>query len=127
MVEVETAGMRGGWSPEQLAEELERPKARVQVAELEGRVVGHAIAWVVADELHVMDVCVHPSARRRGLGRALVMSLLEHQEGPALLEVRAGNTPAIALYEGMGFERVGLRRGYYSDGEDALLMTREMP
>ncbi len=124
MQRIEDAGMRGGWSRQQLAEELERPASRVWVAERAGRVLGHAIAWVVADELHILDVCVDPGARRQGLGRALVEQLLEHP-GPALLEVRAGNLPAIALYEGMGFQRVGLRKRYYDDGDDALLMTRE--
>ncbi len=126
MQRVEAAGMAEGWSREQLAEELSRPGSRVWVAEDGGRILGHAIAWVVADELHILDVCVLPGSRRQGLGRALVQRLLA-EEHPALLEVRANNLPAVALYEGMGFVRVGLRKRYYDDGEDALLMTRELP
>lgn len=117
--------MRGGWTRQQLAEELGRAQSHVLVAELDGAVVGHAIGWSVAGDTEVMELAVHPDARRRGLGQALLRALLGIcGGGPAFLEVRATNAPALALYAREGFVQTGLRRAYYADGEDAVLMTR---
>ncbi|MED5372555.1 MAG: ribosomal protein S18-alanine N-acetyltransferase [Myxococcota bacterium] len=127
IAEIEAVGMQGGWSRAQLAEELDNPRSHLLVARAPAGIQGHAVAWVVADEVHIQTVCVHPQARRQGLGRALVQALLETATGPALLEVRASNTPAITLYSRLGFQQVGRRPRYYADGEDALLMTLERP
>ncbi|HLV66813.1 MAG TPA: GNAT family N-acetyltransferase [Polyangiaceae bacterium] len=115
------------------AAEVERHFARLWVARGEAthEVLGFLLAWDVADEVHLLDLVVAPQARRRGLGKRLLGALLEHaatsRARRVLLEVRRGNTPALALYEAAGFEHVGERSGYYADGEDALLMTRERP
>lgn len=122
---IERAAIRDGWSRAQIAEELDRELARVLVAEQGGALLGFAIGWSVAGESEVMELAVHPEARRQGIGVALLRALIaECGEGPTFLEVRASNAPAIALYEREGFQRVGVRRGYYADGEDALLMSR---
>jgi len=89
--------------------------------------VAFALAWSVADELHLLDVASHPEHRRKGHARALVSELLSHARREhkrlVLLEVRQSNQSAIALYRGLGFETTGVRRGYYSGtGEDALEM-----
>jgi ribosomal-protein-alanine N-acetyltransferase len=84
------------------------------------------LAWDAADEVHLIDVVTHPDARRRGLARALLKTLIAHAAGrqAALiaLEVRRSNLAAIALYRGAGFRVVGVRRSYYPGGEDALDM-----
>jgi ribosomal-protein-alanine N-acetyltransferase len=74
---------------------------------------------------------VDPGARRRGVGRALMLHVLTAFEGKgatrATLEVRRSNLGAQALYEELGFVRAGVRRGYYSDnGEDAFVMSADM-
>ena len=127
MAAIEADAMQGGWTPAQLQAELDNPRATVLVAQVGGRVAGHAVAWTVADEVHILDVCVSTHARRQGLGSLLVAALLEIAPGPALLEVRAGNSGAIALYGSLGFAAVGTRPRYYRDGEDAVLMTLERP
>lgn len=93
--------------------------------------LGVAVAWRVAGDAHVMELAVRPSARRRGVGRALLEAACASADatsspggGACLLEVRESNTAALALYEGAGFQRVGRRKRYYPDGEDAILMTR---
>ena len=89
---------------------------------------GHAVGRLVADELHINNVAVRESYRRRGVARALLSRLLEAARGyralRAFLEVRAGNAPAQALYERCGFSVVGRRRNYYTNPtDDALIMT----
>lgn len=91
--------------------------------------LGYLSVYHTPGEMEILNVAVLPRARRRGLGRRLlrVALRLARKMGMhrALLEVRAGNRPAIALYEGCGFVRAGLRRGYYADtGEDALIYVR---
>ncbi len=113
-----------GWTADQIAEQLSNPDARLLVLELEGRVAGYAIGWAVASETHVLEIAVIASLRRRGHGGRLWTALHEAcGGGAAFLEVRASNSAALALYERAGFQRVGLRRRYYGDGEDAVLMT----
>jgi [ribosomal protein S18]-alanine N-acetyltransferase len=115
-----------GFDPE---EELARPWARILVARGSpaGEAMGFALFWRAADEVHVIDLAVAPEARRGGVGRALLDTVIgEARAGDArllLLEVRAGNAPALALYRSAGFFEHGVRRAYYSDnGEDAVDM-----
>lgn len=117
--------MRQGWTVDRLRGELDRGLARVVVADLEGRLAGHAIGWAVAGEAQILDVRVAEWARRRGLGARLVDALVEACDGEvALLEVRADNVAAIGLYGALGFIENGRRTAYYPDGTDALLMQR---
>jgi ribosomal-protein-alanine N-acetyltransferase len=92
---------------------------------------GYCIAQQVADELHIHNVAVAPALRRRGLARRLLSQLLDearaHGVRVALLEVRESNAAARALYESLGFDAVGHRRGYYaSPAEDALLLQKTL-
>lgn len=98
---------------------------------LERQVVGFLIGWSAADELHLIDVAVHPAFRRRGVASRLLTALLEHgrasQARLVLLEVRRSNVAAQALYTGFGFETVRVRRGYYDGGsEDGLELMLEL-
>ena len=111
-----------------LREELVRPWSRLRAAhDRGGELVGYTLFWHVVDELHLLNVAVAIDARRRGIGRALVEDLLAYARKHAvmriLLEVRASNVPALALYESLGFERFNVREGYYADGEDAVEMS----
>jgi len=117
---------------ESIEAELSRSWSRVLVAvdpgaSAGGGLAGFAVFWVVADEIHVLNVAVHPEHRRRGVGRALLDAMRglteEGASRVALLEVRVSNEAAIALYRSAGFERDGVRSRYYDDGEDAQLMS----
>lgn len=110
-----------------LAAELTRSWARVRVAELPGEgVVAFIDGWLVADEFEVHFVATRPAWQRRGLAARLLDHLLAEAFGEgaraSVLEVRRGNGAAQALYRSRGFEVVADRRGYYDDGEDALVM-----
>lgn len=111
----------------QLREELARPWARLRVARSErGGVLGYILFWHVLDEIHLLNVAVAPGERQKGIGRALMDHLLayaaENAVAKIFLEVRASNVAAIALYDSLGFEHLGVRARYYTDGEDALEM-----
>lgn len=119
------------WSDEMLRRELASPHSTVLCAEVagpgEGAIAAFVVYWVIHDELHVLDVATAPEARRRGLARALLREAAADGAGRgavrALLEVRRSNAGAIALYRALGFLQDTVRRRYYQDGEDAVLMS----
>ncbi|MCA9543945.1 MAG: ribosomal protein S18-alanine N-acetyltransferase [Myxococcales bacterium] len=106
---------------------LTDPRAWCQVAVGPQGVLGYLIAHDADVEVELHDVAVDPAARRSGAGRALVTALLTwagtRGVAQVFLEVRQGNEPAQGLYRSLGFEAVGRRRRYYSDGEDALVFS----
>ena len=121
------------WSGELFRAALECPDTAptLLVAEKEdGAVLGYAVLSAVLDEGNLDNIAVAPSCRRRGLADALLSALTELGRtslSALLLEVRASNLPAIALYEKHGFVPVGRRKNYYeSPREDALLMTLDL-
>lgn len=95
------------------------------------RLAGYIVGRMGADELHINNVAVRDIYRRRGIGRALLNRLLEAGKSSgvpvAFLELRAGNTAALALYEECGFHVTARRRKYYSEPEeDALVMIIQL-
>jgi ribosomal-protein-alanine N-acetyltransferase len=111
--------------------ELRRSYALLRVARLGNALVGFVLAWRAADELHLTDLGVTATARRRGIGRVLVSELRREGElngaRVVLLEVRASNAAAIALYLALGFQELDRRARYYSDtNEDAVVMQLEL-
>ena len=91
---------------------------------------GFAIWRIMEDEAELLTIGVLPRAQQKGLGGALLSalyaSLVTIKINKLFLEVSVENAPAIALYRRAGFEKVSLRRGYYSDGTDALIMVRNL-
>lgn len=122
------------WSRDAFVAELRNVRSSLWVAEHRWPagvdLVGYLCRWIVEDEAQVLNVTIHPSWRRRGLGRWLLeralVDAVRRGARRATLEVRRHNAPAIALYERMGFRRVGERKNYYGPGEDALLMEKEL-
>ncbi|MDZ7735395.1 MAG: ribosomal protein S18-alanine N-acetyltransferase [Gammaproteobacteria bacterium] len=93
----------------------------------------YGIMTVGAGECHILNVCVRPLLQNTGLGRFMMEHLLdlagEYRADTAFLEVRPTNQSAIHLYESMGFNRVGVRRGYYPSAqgrEDALILAKTL-
>lgn len=98
--------------------------------EMAGEMAGHAVLTVAAGESHILNVCVNPAMQGQGLGRLLVVHLLEvakaRQANTVFLEVRPSNKIAYTLYNSLGFNEVGHRRNYYPSNtgrEDALIMA----
>ena len=91
--------------------------------------LGMGCLWSILDEAHITLLVVHPDYQRQGLGRTLLVALLQVAQkrglARATLEVRTSNQAARSLYQQLGFEVAGHRRGYYTDtGEDALILWR---
>ena len=119
------------WSYESLYQDIvENKLAFYIVAELAaGQICGYVGIWKIFDEGHITNVAVAPEYRRKHIARAMLEALMEVTAEAGIerytLEVRAGNEPAIRLYEGLGFKSEGIRSGYYEDnGEDAIIMWR---
>ncbi|HET9693401.1 MAG TPA: ribosomal protein S18-alanine N-acetyltransferase [Steroidobacteraceae bacterium] len=105
-----------------------------RVAECDGEVVSYGIVAMGAGEAHILNICVRGAVRGRGIGRQMLMLLIERASQAGMqdvfLEVRPSNLHAIALYQSVGFVEVGRRRGYYQavDGrEDALVLKLSLP
>ena len=108
----------------------DNPASRCWVAEIDGKVVGMIVAWLIVDEVHVATIATHPDFRRRGVAKKLLAHTLQYlkEEGAqsSFLEVRASNIAAQEMYRKFGYEESGVRPRYYKDNdEDALLMTLE--
>jgi ribosomal-protein-alanine N-acetyltransferase len=129
--EIERASYPTPWSRSMFAAELRKPSSIALGAYLEeGELVGYAFVSRYVDAWHVMNVAVSPAFRRRGIASTLLERLFEVTASDPrrgyTLEVRVSNAEAIRLYERLGFESRGIRRGYYTDNrEDALIMWRE--
>ncbi len=95
------------------------------------RLVGYIGGWVVDGQAHILKIAVHPDFRRQGIAHALLIRLIRDARDLGaheyLLEVRASNDAAHAFYEKQGFTVIGVRKRYYSDGEDALVMKASLP
>ena len=115
------------WSMDALRSQLEKADSRCTVAVEDERIVGFLAFEQILDEGSIVEVAVHPDHRRQGIARELIGSAMNDNSLKEIyLEVRESNTPAIRLYESLGFERVGVRKGYYdSPKEDAVLMVKK--
>jgi len=97
---------------------------------LNGKLVGYGIMSVAVGEAHILNICVDSEFRDQGLGRRMLERLLnlarKHQADTVFLEVRESNMAAQCLYQSLGFNEVGLRRGYYPAGkgrENAIVLA----
>jgi [ribosomal protein S18]-alanine N-acetyltransferase len=128
--EIERSAYPTPWSRSMFAGELAKPSS-ICLGAFEGtRLVGYLIVSRYVDAWHVMNVAVALDRRRGGIATTLLGQLFEvtseDDRRGYTLEVRVSNKSAIALYERLGFERRGVRRGYYTDNrEDALIMWRD--
>jgi len=131
VMRIERTSFRFPWSAGFFRQELQVACARSILAEIDGKIVGYVLFWVLPGAIDIHNIAVHVDHRRRGIARLLLERVIgegRHQSVVrVMLEVRKSNLPAQKLYEAMGFSTTGIRKGYYSDdGEDALAMTLEL-
>ncbi|MGB2798448.1 MAG: ribosomal protein S18-alanine N-acetyltransferase [Dehalococcoidia bacterium] len=128
---VEQLDQSGSGSASRFSERLRRffPTDNTSRSTTKQRILGVVGFWIMADEAHISTIGVRSVYRRQGLGELLLISTIELAQTlnahVITLEVRASNSVAQALYEKYGFAKAGVRRGYYSDREDAVIMTTD--
>ena len=130
VAELEKVCFSDPWSENSVASELENELSLWLVAEDAGILCGYVGSQTVLGESDMMNVAVDPRYRRRGIAGALINELIvrlkERGSRVLRLEVRESNTPAIALYRGLGFETLGIRKNYYRNPkENALILGKE--
>jgi ribosomal-protein-alanine N-acetyltransferase len=102
------------------------------VCEEEGKILGYCIMTMGVGEAHVLNVSVDQNEQGQGLGRKMMERMIDIAKGEAetmFLEVRPSNPGAIALYQKLGFNEIGIRKGYYpaeNGREDAIMFALEL-
>ncbi len=127
ILEIEQSTHSAPWSQRSFENELEHKYGVFLVGFLEGEICAYGGVWILVDEAHVTNVVVRENLRGQGIGRRLMIELLEKARTKgavcATLEVRASNASAIHLYETLGFVQTTVRKKYYPDNkEDAVVM-----
>lgn len=132
ILDIERRAYSFPWS-ENIFRDCLRVSYHCRVAELQGVIIGYGVMAIYVDEAHLLNLCIRPESRRRGLGLRLLGHLLGEARASGartiLLEVRPSNSAAIALYRRLGFERIGRRKDYYPSAhgrEDAVVLSRKV-
>jgi ribosomal-protein-alanine N-acetyltransferase len=133
VVEIERVSFRSPWSGQVFLEELARDWAHVDVVRdaAGGEVVAFGNYWLVADEVHLLNVATDPRSRRSGHASRMLAHIIDfgrrHDCRLVTLEVRRSNAAALRLYRRFAFRAVGVRPNYYAeDQEDAIVMLLDL-
>lgn len=114
------------WSYNILKQELENGKSKYFVAKQENEIVGFVGILLIIDQVNIMNIVVKKDKRNFGIGSLLLEEIIRyskiHNATSITLEVNEKNIPAIKLYKKYGFKQVGLRRKYYNNEDNAILM-----
>ncbi|MEO5897720.1 MAG: ribosomal protein S18-alanine N-acetyltransferase [Vicinamibacterales bacterium] len=121
---LEATSFSNPWTPEALREMIASAVTRLYVARHERQIVAFCACWLIDGELHINTLAVDGDMRRRGIATRLVQHVLDESAvSRATLEVRRSNTPALKLYERLGFSATAIRKRYYRNpDEDALIL-----
>ena len=115
------------WSKEQLSWELNsQPVTENHVMIARGNMIGYLFSHVVDHDVQILNIAIDIPFQHKGYGEQLLSYFLDQiiADSSIHLEVRKSNFPAINLYLKFGFHEMGTRKGYYADGEDAIIMQR---
>ncbi len=128
--EMEARCFADPWTKAMLADTLKYPVYHTFLAEEGGQVCGYGCLIVVFEDAEIANIAVDIPYRGKGIGEKLLSAMHEKAKTlgarQTLLEVRVSNAPAIGLYEKLGYERYGIRKNYYADGEDAFVMKMQL-
>ena len=127
ILSIEKKVFKHPWSKEQLSWELNsQPTAENYVMIARGNMIGYLFSHVVDDDVQILNIAIDIPFQHKGYGEQLLSYFLDqfNEDSSIHLEVRKSNFPAINLYLKFGFHEAGTRKGYYSDGEDAIIMQR---
>ena len=125
--EIEQSVFSSPWSRDQLAHELvANPNAGHWVLDDGGSIIGFIMSYIVQYEVQIINIAVRLSHQYRGYGKRILSEFLSqfNKKTYLFLEVRESNLPAYQLYSHFGFDQIDIRRKYYHDGEDAIVMAK---
>jgi len=128
ILEIEKKSFPSPWGFLQFLDELTNPSSHIWALLEEEKIVGYICFWIVSDEIHIMNIAIHPDMRGKGMAKLLLKRLIDMALNKKIsqiwLEVRPSNRAAISLYNAVGFKKVGVRKRYYPDThEDAIIMA----
>ena len=131
IVELEKDLFLSPWNEEDFIHELkENPMAGYYILEKENQIIGYIGLWFLGDQRQITTIATDRHFQGQGCASQLMEYALEKSEElhyqNVNLEVRVSNVKAIALYQKFGFKNVAARKRYYSNGEDAYLMIKEL-
>ena len=127
ILSIEKKVFKHPWSKEQLDWELNsQPVAENYVMIAKGIMIGYLFSHIIDDDVQILNIPIDIPFQHEGYGEQLLSYFLDqfNIDSSIHLEVRKSNFPAINLYLKFGFHEAGTRKGYYSDGEDAIIMQR---
>ena len=127
ILSIEKKVFKHPWSKEQLSWELNsQPVTENHVMIARGNMIGYLFSHVVDDDVQILNIAIDIPFQHKGYGEQLLSYFLDQFNADISihLEVRKSNFPAINLYLKFGFHETGTRKGYYADGEDAIIMQR---
>ena len=116
------------WNQKQWQNELEKDYVNAIAIYLDNSIVGVSVFHKIYDELEIRYLSVHPSYKRRGLGKKLINNIIKECKNEKIkrifLEVSSKNKQALSFYEYFGFKTINIRKKYYKDGSNALLKEK---
>ncbi len=125
---IEQSSFPQPWSYSLFLSELSNQAATYFVAFFQGKIIGYLGLWMVWGETHITTFAIHPAYRGEGFGKKLFGYALNYAKSQGCsevsLEVRPSNIKAQNLYHSFGFKKIGVRKRYYADGEDAWVMKK---
>ncbi|BAT72062.1 ribosomal-protein-alanine N-acetyltransferase [Thermosulfidibacter takaii ABI70S6] len=128
MVKIDKKVFKKPWGYDAFFGEFFKSFSKIIVAEIDGKVVGFVVLWIMSPEAYLANIAVDPDYQGKGIGSTLLREVVriceEEMVSSLVLEVRVSNKSAINLYKKFGFEMVGVRKGMYFDGEDGLVMEK---
>lgn len=134
VMEIENLSFPRPWHKSQFKKELTNPISFSFVGKIlhngNLKLISYIVFWLISDEVHILNIAVHPEYLRRGIATELMFfsmsNMREMEATDVFLEVRSSNVAANRLYKSLGFKDIGIRKGYYENGEDAIVMHYEL-
>ncbi len=131
IVEIENSSFKKPWKRSQLMDDIRNnTDSENWVFVQDEKVVGYIFGWIIQKEFHLHNISVHPNYLRKKIGQKLINHIIsrvaDQKVNVILLEVSVNNVSARKCYQSLGFVEVGLRKDYYSKGDDAILYNLEI-
>ena len=131
IVSIENRAFNQPWTKNQFMNDIQSGlDSENWVYVIDELVAGYIFGWIIQGEFHLNNIAVHPEYLRINIGKNLIQHIIARvilrNIGVILLEVSAENIPARECYQSLGFNQIGIRKDYYSKGDDAILYNLEL-